>query len=125
LLSRADDDHPGAAEVAVITFGAWKNYFGSDPNIVGKTVSVNKHPYTVVGVTPEGFYGTEKFLQAEIFLPMANQASLYGVDWLESRDQKMVFAIAARRNPQPRRIAIMARSRLFRKESPVEFSSRR
>ena len=93
LLNRTDDDHPGASEVAVITTGAWKNYFGSDPNIVGKTVRVNKHPYTIVGVTPKGFYGTEKFLQPDIFLPMANQASLDGVNWLESRSQKMVFPI--------------------------------
>jgi len=67
--------------------------FGADPNIVGKTVRINKHPYTIVGVTPDGFYGTEKFLQSDIFVPMANQASLDGVNWLESRRQKMVFPI--------------------------------
>jgi predicted permease len=95
LLRRADDDHPGAAEVAVISWPAWKNTFGSDPNIVGKIVRINKHPYTIVGVTPEGFYGTEKFMQPEVFVPMANQASLDGVDWLESRDKKeQVYPIA-------------------------------
>jgi len=93
LLERADDDHPGASEVAVLAWPAWKNYFGSDPNIVGKTVRINRHPYTIVGVTPEGFYGTEKFLQPDIFLPMANQASLDGVNWLESRREKTVFPI--------------------------------
>ncbi len=93
LLERADDDHPGASEAAVITFPAWKNYFAADPNIVGKTVRINKHPYTIVGVTPEGFYGTEKFLQPDIFVPMANQASLDGVNWLESRRQKTVYPI--------------------------------
>jgi predicted permease len=95
LLRRSDDDHPGAAEVAVITWPAWKNTFGSDPNIVGKIVRINKHPYTIVGVTPEGFYGTEKFMQPEVFVPMANEASLDGVNWLESRSEKeRVFAIA-------------------------------
>ena len=94
LLERADDDHPGASEAAVITWQAWKNYFAADPNIVGKTVRINKHPYTIVGVTPQGFYGTEKFLLPDIFVAMANQASLDGVGWLESRRQKMVFAIA-------------------------------
>ncbi len=95
LLRRADDDHPGAAEVAVITWPAWKNTFGSDPNIVGKIVRINKHPYTIVGVTPEGFYGTEKFMQPEVFVPMANEASLDGVNWLESRSEKeRVFPIA-------------------------------
>ena len=93
LLERADDDHPGASEAAVITFSAWKNIFASDPNIVGKRVRVNKHPYTIVGVTPEGFYGTEKFLLPDVFIPIANQGSLDGSDWLESRRQKMVFAI--------------------------------
>jgi predicted permease len=95
LLRRSDDDHPGAAEVAVITWPAWKNTFGSDPNIVGRIVRINKHPYTIVGVTPEGFYGTEKFLQPEVFVPMADEASLDGVNWLESRNEKeRVFAIA-------------------------------
>ncbi len=95
LLRRTDDDHPGAAEVAVITWPAWKNTFGSDPNIVGRIVRINKHPYTIVGVTPEGFYGTEKFMQPEVFVPMANEASLDGVNWLESRSEKeRVFAIA-------------------------------
>ena len=61
LLQRADDDHPGASQAAVLSWPAWKSDFGADPNIVGKTVRLNKHPYTIVGVTPEGFYGTEKF----------------------------------------------------------------
>jgi len=93
LLERADDDHPRASEVAVLTWPAWKSYFGADPNVVGKTVRINKHPYTIVGVTPESFYGTEKFLQPDMFVPMANQASLDGVNWLESRRDKNVFPI--------------------------------
>src|ERR1700722_5650307 len=95
LLRRADDDHPDAAEVAVISWPAWKSKFDADPNIVGKVIRIDKHPYTIVGVTPEGFYGTEKFIQPDIFVPMANQASLDGVSWLESRREKeKVFAIA-------------------------------
>jgi predicted permease len=95
LLRRADDDHPGTAEVAVISWPAWKSKFGADPNIVGRIIRVDKHPYTIVGVTPEGFYGTEKFIQPDIFVPMANEASLDGVNWLEARQEKdKVFGIA-------------------------------
>ena len=93
LLNRADDDHPGASEAAVISWPAWKSDFNADPNIVGKTIRLNKHPYTIVGVTPEGFYGTEKFAQTDIFVPMANQASLDGVNWLESRSTPQVYSI--------------------------------
>ena len=93
LLGRADDDHAGASDAAVLSWPAWKSDFGADPKIVGRTVRVNKHPYTIVGVTPEGFYGTEKFLQPDIFVPMANEASLEGVSWLEQRQAKHPFSI--------------------------------
>jgi predicted permease len=93
LLQRADDDHPGASQAAVLCWAVWKSDFGADPNIVGKTVRLNKHPYTIVGVTPEGFYGTEKMGQLDIFVPIANEASLDGVDWLESRGEPHVYSI--------------------------------
>ena len=93
LLQRSDDDHPGASEAAVLSWAAWKNYFGADPDVVGKIVRINKHPYTIVGVTPEGFYGTERFMQPDLFVPMANEASLEGVNWLEDRRYKNVFTI--------------------------------
>ncbi len=93
LLNRADDDHPGASQAAVLSWPAWKRHFNGDPNIVEKTVRLNKHPYTIVGVTPEGFYGTEKFAQIDIFVPMANQASLDGVNWLDSRTNPQVYSI--------------------------------
>jgi predicted permease len=93
LLRRADDDHPGASEVAVLSWPAWNSYFGADPNIVGKTVRINKRPYTIVGVTPKGFHGTEKIGQPDLFVPLANQASLGGVDWLESRSDANVWGI--------------------------------
>ena len=67
LLNRADDDHPGAAQVAVLSWAAWKHYFNGDPAIIGTIVRLNNQPYTVIGVTPQGFYGTEKILQPDVF----------------------------------------------------------
>ncbi|MBZ5654215.1 MAG: ABC transporter permease [Acidobacteriia bacterium] len=93
LLQRADNDHPGASEAAVLSWSAWNSDFDADPNIVGKTIRLNKQPYTIVGVTPEGFYGTEKFVQGDVFVPMANEASLGGVNWLESRSDLQVYSI--------------------------------
>src|SRR5215471_16838432 len=93
LLQRADDDHPGASNAAVISWNAWKNDFGADPNVVGTTIRLNKQPYTIVGVTPMGFYGTEKFARPEIFIPMANEASIDGLNWLDSRSYKNLFSI--------------------------------
>jgi predicted permease len=93
LLTRADDDHPGASEAAVLSWPAWQSDFGADRNIIGKTIRLDKHPYTIVGVAPEGFYGTERFLQPDIFVPMSNEASMDGVSWLEERKTGHVWSI--------------------------------
>ncbi len=94
LLQRSDDDHPGASDSAVLTFAAWKGKFNADPNIVGRVVRINKHPYTIVGVSQEGFHGTEKFLQPDLFVPMVNEESLEGVNWMEQRHDRNIFCVA-------------------------------
>jgi predicted permease len=85
LLQRADDVHPGASDAVVLSWPAWKSYFNGDRNIVGRKVRINKRGYTVVGVTPEGFYGTEKFFQPDVFVPLAHIGSIEGADTLEQR----------------------------------------
>jgi predicted permease len=94
LLNRADDDHPGAAQVAVLSWTAWKSYFNSDPAIIGKTVRLDKQPYTVIGVAPEGFYGSEKIFQPQVFVPMSNEAEIEKFNWLDMRYNHNVWVIA-------------------------------
>ncbi len=56
--------------VAVISHSFWVNRLGSDANVVGKSLTLNAVPYTVVGVTPKGFKGTFTFAGAEqIWIP--------------------------------------------------------
>jgi len=52
---RADDDQIGAAPVAVLGGGLWARRFGSSPDIVGKSLTLNGTSYQVVGVIPPGF----------------------------------------------------------------------
>jgi predicted permease len=87
------DDQPGAAKVAVLSWPAWKGAFGADPDIVGKQVRIDKQPYAIVGVAPEGFYGTEKVMQPDVFVPMVNGPALEGVNFLEQRRDWHVFAV--------------------------------
>jgi predicted permease len=93
LLERADDERPGASQAVVLSWPGWKSYFGGDPDIVGKTVRLNKHAYTVVGVTPEGFYGTEKFLTPSLFVPLTSAAAMPTDGSLEQRRAKIVFSV--------------------------------
>lgn len=57
LLQRADDVHPGVSDAVMLSWPAWKSYFGADPTIVGKKVRINKRPYTIVGATLSLFGG--------------------------------------------------------------------
>ena len=57
LLGRdfvAGDERPGAEPVVIIGHGIWKNRYGSDPGVLGKSLRVNGQPATIVGVMPEG-----------------------------------------------------------------------
>jgi putative ABC transport system permease protein len=58
LMTDADDQF-GALPVAVMSYRTWQTKFASDPSIVGASFQVNGHPFTVVGVTPPGFYGAK------------------------------------------------------------------
>ena len=56
----ADDDYAGTRSmVVVISDGLWRSMFGADPGAAGRTIRVNGHPFTVVGIAPPGFIGTD------------------------------------------------------------------
>jgi predicted permease len=56
-LLRASDDQKGAAPVAVMSYHTWQQQFGQDPSVVGGAFVINGKPFTIVGITPPGFYG--------------------------------------------------------------------
>jgi predicted permease len=51
------DDVPSASPVAVLSYRAWQQTYGADPKIVGSAVSIQGHPFTIVGIAPPGFFG--------------------------------------------------------------------
>jgi putative ABC transport system permease protein len=53
------DDHIGAAPVAVMSYRTWEMKYGSDPSVVGAGFQINGHAFTLIGVTPPGFYGAK------------------------------------------------------------------
>ena len=67
-----EDTKPGGNNVAVLSYSTWANKFGSDPNVVGRTLTLNATPYTVIGVAPHGFKGTFTFGNAEqVWVPVS------------------------------------------------------
>jgi predicted permease len=73
-LFTADDDRtPSGHPVVVLGHSFFERRFGGDPSVVGRVVSVNSHPMTVVGVAPRGFSGVEVGSATDVYVPVAMQ----------------------------------------------------
>ncbi|HKG14243.1 MAG TPA: ABC transporter permease [Pyrinomonadaceae bacterium] len=93
-LTAEDDRAPLASPVVVLSHGSWVRRFGADPSIVGKDIVLNRHPFRVVGVMPEGFAGAEVVYTAEVWVPMMMQEWIEpGNSWLERRTTQNMFAV--------------------------------
>ena len=66
----AEDQTPGAHAVAVISHAAWQGMFGGDPQIVGRSINLNGHSYTIVGVMPSDFKGAMPLAPPPVWVPL-------------------------------------------------------
>ena len=64
---RREDGLEGAANVVMVSQGFWQRHFGGDPDVVGRSLSLNGEPYTVVGVLPAGFFF---MYRADLWIPL-------------------------------------------------------
>jgi predicted permease len=71
-----EETKPGGAPVAVISYRLWQTHFGANPDVVGQTLEINQHPYTIVGVTPAVFQGSQTGLRSEIWIPIMMEEQL-------------------------------------------------
>ncbi|MGA8103548.1 MAG: ABC transporter permease, partial [Candidatus Acidiferrales bacterium] len=71
-----EDQKPGGAPVAIISYRLWQTHFGANPEIVGQSIEINQHPYTIVGVTPAVFQGSQTGVRSEIWVPIMMQEQL-------------------------------------------------
>ncbi len=70
-ISSGDDETQAGAPVAVISDALWQRQFNKDGNVVGKSLVLNGHTFTVIGVAPNGFVGTEEAFPREIWIPLS------------------------------------------------------
>jgi putative ABC transport system permease protein len=88
------DDQEGAHPVAVMTFRAWQEKYGSDPSVVGSTYQINGRAFTIIGVAPAGFVGAKMTSGAmpDLWMPLAAEPMMLGttariknsrIDWLD------------------------------------------
>ncbi|HUB32365.1 MAG TPA: ABC transporter permease [Bryobacteraceae bacterium] len=74
-----DDDRPSAPPVTVMSHHSWQENYGADPAVVGSTLLVNGHPFTVIGIAPPGFFGeTLTADPPDLWLPLQAEPVISG-----------------------------------------------
>ena len=81
----SDDEKPGGSPVVVISYALWQSHFGASQTIIGQKININQHPYTVVGVAPRLFQGSQTGLGADLWIPMMMEQQLSAFDMLRQR----------------------------------------
>ena len=123
-----EDQTPNSHPVIVVSDACWKKRFAGNRQIVGRTVLLNNHPFTVIGVAPEGFAGTEVAYSPEFWGPMMMASQIEpGNTWLDERADDNLFVIG-RLKPgvtlSQAKADLESITQQLAKEHPVENGSR-
>jgi predicted permease len=94
FFDATDDRSPGASPYVILSHGYWRTRFGGRASVIGSTVRINRLPYTVLGVAPPNFHGTEIFYRPSVWIPMSMQAQIeVGNPWLENRNTSNTWVV--------------------------------
>jgi macrolide transport system ATP-binding/permease protein len=80
-----EGETPGRAPVVMVSHAFWARALNSDPAAIGRTIAINTQPFTIVGVTPQGFHGSIAGMSLDLFLPMTMQKTVIAEDRLGDR----------------------------------------
>jgi predicted permease len=93
-FSDLNDEHGlNSAPYIVLSDSFWRDRFAGDPRVLGTTVDINKHPFTVIGVAPRDFHGTEVFFWPDFWVPMVNEQQINGYEYLSQRRNHGLWVI--------------------------------
>lgn len=102
LLTQQDDTAKNANPVAVLSYNYWKTRFGGAPDVVGQTVAINGHPFTILGVAPAHFDSAIGDYRPGLFVPVSMEA--VAMPWMTTRDnltshESVWLTLVGRRKP--------------------------
>jgi predicted permease len=90
----ASDEHgPNSAPYIVLSYNFWRGHFNGNPHIVGATVDLDKHPFTVIGVASKPFHGTEIFYWPDYWVPMIDVQQIEGYNYLNQRSTHGIWLL--------------------------------
>jgi predicted permease len=97
LFTPPNADEPLGAPQAVIGYALWQYRFSGDPAIVGKTIQINRHSYTILGVAPRGFEGCTSGLRAQIWIPLGMDYQVTGSTRVQDRGDSWLNVVGVLR----------------------------
>ncbi len=89
----SDEKGLNSAPYVVLSYSYWHSHFLGDRGVVGRKVDINKHPFTIIGVAPPAFRGTELFFAPAFWIPMVESPTLTGSNNLKYRGNHSMFVI--------------------------------
>jgi predicted permease len=89
----SDEKGTNSAPYVVLSYAYWHSFFHGDKGVVGRSVQINKHPFTIIGVAPPAFRGTELFFAPALFIPIVDQPLVMGFDMLQIRGDHSAMVI--------------------------------
>jgi len=89
----ADEQGKNSAPYVVLSYAYWHGHFHDDAGVVGRTIGINKHQFTIIGVAPPAFRGTELFFAPAMWIPMVEQPTVEGNDQLQYRGNHSDFVV--------------------------------
>jgi predicted permease len=95
----SDEHGANSAPYIVLTYAYWHSHFQDDRGVVGRTVQLSKHPFTIVGVAPPEFHGTLLFVNPDFFVPIVNQEQVNGENRLNARGNRWVSIVVGHLKP--------------------------
>jgi hypothetical protein len=99
----ASDEHgPNSSPYLVLSYAYWMSHFQGDRGAVGRRVEVNKYPFTVLGVAPPRFRGTELFFTPDFWVPIVNEEQVGGENDLEGRGVRGLSLVGRLKPGSPR-----------------------
>jgi predicted permease len=101
VITPFDDAAPGSGAVVVVSYHFWQQQLSSDPAILGKSITINGAPFTVIGVMPESFHGIKQELEPpDLWTPVSMQSQVMATPSFLTRQGPYFLHIFARLNPQ-------------------------
>jgi len=93
VIHPSDEHGPNSAPYIVLTYAYWHSHFQDDRGVVGRVVQLDKHPFTIVGVTPPGFRGSVLIFSADFFVPIIQQQQADGTNLLSDRGNRWIGSV--------------------------------